>query len=85
MSSSADSNLLGPVNAVVERIEHYGLYLREGERVILVLIVDISKERIARLEDVFGVGQSVSVNVLFYVPERGVYKGTMIDLVGAPS
>jgi ribosomal protein S1 len=80
MANPGSDDLLGITTAVIKRIEPYGLYLHERNRTILVLIVDISRERIPDLAQRFQVGQIVKVNVLRFVPEGGMFKGSMLDM-----
>ena len=80
MDSAQHYDRFGPTVGVIERIEPYGLYLRDGERKIIVLIPDVSRDRIRDLSEIFQIGQSVNVAVISFVEDRGLYKGTMIDM-----
>jgi ribosomal protein S1 len=62
----------------VTQVEHYGLYIETGEGPALVLIPDVSKERIPDLAAAYKAGDSVRVKLLRFVPERGLFKATMI-------
>ena len=66
--------VLGRVN----KVEEYGIYLDCNNHDILVLIVDVSSERICELRAKFALGKEIKVRILAYVPEKKIYKGTMI-------
>lgn len=68
---------LGMKTATIERIENYGLYMRSDDRLIIVLITDISEEPIRSIQALFHIGQTVQVDVERYIPSKGLYKGWM--------
>lgn len=66
--------------AEVVRVEPYGVYLAwDGEEVI-VLVPDVSDERILCLAEEYRPGQRVSVRILEYVESRKMFKGTIKDV-----
>jgi len=65
------------VTASVTRVTEYGVYLEHQSTEIIVLIIDVSDERIRRLADLFAVGDKVSVYISEYIPQTKQYKGTM--------
>jgi ribosomal protein S1 len=67
------------VQAIVTRIEHYGLYLDHEGETILVLAPDVSDERPLDLHAKFSVGSHLTVKVLRLVAQQSTYKGTMVD------
>lgn len=62
----------------MERIEPYGLYLKEKDRVIIVLIPDVSLVRVPDLAQAFQVGQVINVKILECIEKDKIFKGTMI-------
>lgn len=66
------------IDGVVTRVEHYGLHVKTPQGEAIVLIVDLSKERIPDLKAAYGVGDKVRVRLLRFVEGHGVYKATMI-------
>jgi small subunit ribosomal protein S1 len=69
------------VSATVKRVEPYGVYLDGPEGEIIVLIPDVSHERIPDLKKHYSIGDQVRVHVLKYVPERKLFKGTIKDIL----
>lgn len=69
------------VSATVKRVEPYGIYLNALEGEIIVLIPDISQERIPDLKQYYSIGDTVRVRVIKYVPERKLFKGTIKDIL----
>jgi ribosomal protein S1 len=68
------------VEATVARIEEYGVYFDFAGGRVLVLIVDVARERIASLNDRFRVGDVVRVKLVKFVAERECYKGSILAL-----
>lgn len=66
------------VDGEVTRVEHYGLYVKTSEGEAVVLIPDVSKERIPDLKAAYSVGDRVRVRLLRFVEEKGIHKATMI-------
>jgi hypothetical protein len=65
------------VDAVVESVEAYGVYLRHGEDRILVLAPDIASATGSLYTPTeFSVGQPLQVKILLYVTER-TYRGLL--------
>lgn len=67
-----------PVDGEVTRVEHYGLYVKTPDGDAVVLIPDVSKERIPDLKAAYSVGDQVCVRLLRFVAEQGIHKATMI-------
>jgi ribosomal protein S1 len=67
------------VEAEVTRVEAYGVYLRFHDAEIIVLIFDVSNERIADLKARYRAGERVRVKILEYVPDRQLFKATIKD------
>jgi ribosomal protein S1 len=67
------------VNAVVARVEVYGLYLEHAGSPILVLTPDVSTKRPVDLRSTFAVGDRLAVRILRYVPEASLYKATVVE------
>jgi ribosomal protein S1 len=65
------------VKAKITRVEHYALYVTDGERQIIVLVPDVSNERI-HLKEKYKVDQLVSVQIIKYIPQENIFKATMI-------
>ena len=68
------------VDAEVERVELYGIYLRFSQGEVIVLIPDVSYERIPDLTKKVHVGDRLLVKILEYVEDRHVFKGTIKDV-----
>lgn len=66
------------VDAVITRVEAYGLYLEHVGSPILVLAPDVSMKRPLDLSAEFTVGEHLTVRILRYVPETSVYKATVV-------
>jgi ribosomal protein S1 len=66
----------------VTRVEPYGLYLTYEGQSLIVLIPDVSHERIADLEAKYKPGDTVPVRILSYVEDRNLCKGTIKDATG---
>jgi ribosomal protein S1 len=66
------------VEAAVTRVEAYGVYLHVGENEILVLIPDVSYERVD-LTAKYKLADSVRVRILAYVAEKNAFRGTIKD------
>jgi ribosomal protein S1 len=62
----------------IYQVEEYGVYLSCGEENFLVLIVDVSRERVRDLHALFSVGDTVKVRVLENIPAKRIYKASMI-------
>ena len=69
------------VNAIVKRVEPYGVYLNTPEGEIIVLIPDISQKQIPDLKQYHAIGDMVCVHVIKYIPERKLFKGTIKDVL----
>ncbi|MCM8541266.1 MAG: hypothetical protein NE328_13410 [Lentisphaeraceae bacterium] len=67
------------VIATVDKVEVYGLYLVKDSETILVLIPDVSLERISDLKALFKEGDTVKVKVLEYIEGKNLFKGSLID------
>lgn len=67
------------VMARVTRVETYGVYLKFDGLDVLVLIPDVSHERISDLHSLYAVGDAVPVKIFRYVSEVGAFKGTIKD------
>ena len=65
--------------ARVTRVENYGVYLQFDDLDVLVLIPDVSYERISDLHSMYAVGDAVPVKILRYVSSEGAFKGTIKD------
>jgi ribosomal protein S1 len=70
------------VVARVTRVEPYGLYLTYETLSLIVLIPDVSYERIADLKATFKPGDTVPVRILSYHEDRNMFKGTIKDATG---
>jgi ribosomal protein S1 len=68
------------VEAKIEKIEKYGLYLKYDEKNIIVLGPDASTQRPLELESMFVVGDKISVKIIRFIPEADIYKGTIISV-----
>lgn len=65
------------VDAVVRRIEEYGVYLAADGDTILVLIPYIGWQRVRHPSAVVSIGQQVRVKIQRYCEEYGVYVGSI--------
>jgi ribosomal protein S1 len=70
------------VVARATRVEEYGLYLTYEGQSLIVLIVDISNERVGDLKKKFKPGDTVPVRILSYHDELNLFKGTIKDANG---
>ncbi len=68
------------LEGTVTRVEAYGLYADTPKGPAIVLLPDISKERIVSLSDRFRPGDSVRLRILYFVEDRGLYKASMLEL-----
>lgn len=69
------------VTAEVTRVEAYGIYFRGPNATeIIVLIPDVSTERIKNLNDYCSVGDLRRVRILKYVSEKKIFKGIIKDV-----
>ena len=66
------------VDAVVFRVEEYGVYLNYGDYIVLVLIPDVSIERVKCLKNEFFIGQKARVYLGEYIPQKGLFKGSFV-------
>ncbi len=66
------------VNAVIYRVENYGLWLKIEKYTAFILIPDIPNPPIHYLDKEFSVGEQVKVKIVRYIPEEDEYKATMI-------
>lgn len=71
--------------AQVTRVEPYGVYLRFPHGEVIVLIPDVSYDRVPDLTVRYSVGDDVQVKILDYVEDRKLYKGTIKDAVSKDS
>ena len=67
------------VEAVITRVEVYGLYLEHAGSPVLVLAPDVSNRRPLDLSAEFAIGDHLTVRILRYVPETSIYKATVIS------
>ena len=67
------------VDGQIQRIENYGLYVSFSGGTALILIVDVAERRID-LHDEFHLGEVVRFRVVNFIPEEGLYKGSMVAL-----
>lgn len=67
-----------PIDGIVKRVEHYGLYVQTAMGEAVVLIPDVSTTKVSDLRAAYEVGDAVRVRLLHSVEERGLYKATMI-------
>ncbi len=65
------------VEGIVERVEHYGIYLTHGTDNILVLIPEVSWEPIRDLSAVYKIGDNVSVKVMGYNEKDCLHSGSI--------
>ncbi len=65
------------VTAAVVRLEPYGAYLDYAGNEILVLIVDLSWERVRNPSDVATIGGTVSVKIVRFNEDRNLYIGSI--------
>ncbi len=68
------------VEGTVSRVEVYGLYADTSKGPAIVLLPDISRERIEDLRDRFHPGDSVTLRLLYFAEDSGLYKASMLDL-----
>ncbi len=68
------------VEGTVSRVEVYGLYADTPKGPAIVLLPDISKEKIEDLRDRFHPGDAVTLRILYWAEDRGLYKASMLDL-----
>jgi ribosomal protein S1 len=67
------------IEADVTRVEVYGVYLKFRDEEIVVLIPDVSHERVSDLRSRYTVGDRIRVRILEYVPERSLFKASIKD------
>jgi len=65
------------IDGVVARVEHYGLYVKTPKGEAVVLISDVSQERIPDVKEAYNVGDKVRLQLLHFVEAQGLYKATM--------
>jgi hypothetical protein len=67
------------VEAVIERIEPYGVFLRHGDSVILVMLPDIAitREEVRIAMQNFVISQTVTVTICRYNEDKSQYIGSM--------
>lgn len=70
-------NLGNSVTATVERVEAFGVFLSHQGETILVLVTELAWQPIADPSQQFKPGDSVQVRVLNYIPEEGLYVGSI--------
>lgn len=63
----------------VTRVEHHGLYVATPLGPVLVLIPEVASEPV-HLAERFSPGQVVRLRLLRFVPEYGLYRGTMLGV-----
>jgi hypothetical protein len=68
------------VMAAVVRVEEYGIYFKDRERNILVLIPESSALPVRDLKAHFTPGAVLKVRIVRHVPETGEYIGSLIDV-----
>jgi hypothetical protein len=59
-------------------VEHYGLYLRAEAGDAIVLIPEVSVDRIPELRRAYQPGDVVRVRLLDWIPDRRMFKATML-------
>lgn len=67
-------------DGTVTQVEHYGLYVDTSNGPAIVLIPDVSTTPMPDLTSRYSPGDVVRVRLLRFVPERRMYKATMIDV-----
>jgi ribosomal protein S1 len=67
------------VVARVTRVEAYGVYLECDGNELIVLIPDVSHERVPDLRAKYQLGDKVTVRVLSYIEDRKLFKATIKD------
>jgi len=72
------------VSGTISRVEHYGLYVDTEMGPAIVLIPDVSEAPVRVLQDVFSVGDPVRLELIRFVEERQLYKGTMLGVDQPP-
>jgi len=72
------------VSGTISRVEHYGLYVETEVGPAIVLIPDVSEAPVRFLQDVFSAGDTVRLELIRFVEERQLYKGTMLGIEQPP-
>ncbi|MCP3997861.1 MAG: S1 RNA-binding domain-containing protein [bacterium] len=68
------------VEGTVSRVEVYGLYADTSKGPAIVLLPDISREKIEDLRDRFHPRDRVELRMLYLAEDRWLYKASMLDL-----
>lgn len=72
------------IDATITRVEHYALYVHTSQGDAIILIPDVSTERIHDLKMQYSIGDIVQVRLLCFVEDESLYKATMLPAPRAP-
>ena len=68
------------VEGTITKVESYGLFADTPMGPAVVLLPDISRERITDLTGMYKPGDSVKLRLLFFAEDRDLYKASMLDI-----
>lgn len=68
------------INAKVERVEAYGVWLSWNEVRMLVLIPDVAAEPVGHPSERVRVGETLAVQIVLYSERDEAYRGTLIGV-----